>query len=192
MNKLGGRERIKTSKADAAFEAWGRATFAAVVPLVPAQMLTPAFLEDRKTVAPVLTRPDLATLGPSATAEFQSRLTQVENHFLADSPYINGDKLSVADIHVVWPLRSALLGLGLQDVPAFGREKFPKVWSLIDNLPTPVTGTIGSEDGVATILAEEYFETDLKISEDDPLDIPQGAAVTVESTEYGALHRDIS
>jgi glutathione S-transferase len=30
--------------------------------------------------------------------------------FLADGPYIGGDKLSVADIHVIWVLRWVLTG----------------------------------------------------------------------------------
>lgn len=188
LNKLGGRERIQRSQADQAFEAWGRTTFAAVIPLVPSQMLTPAFLEDRKTIAPVLMRPDLASLAPSATAEFRNRLAQVEHEFLASSPFINGDQLSVADIHVAWPLRSALLGLGLQNKPGFGRDAFPNVWNLIDSLPNPSAETLSSEEGLESILAADFFVKEQRVSEDDPLDIPQGSAVSVESTEYGHLH----
>lgn len=147
-------------------------------------MLTPAFLEDRKTIAPVLMRTDLASLAPSATAEFQSRLSQVEDQFIASSPFINGDKLSVADIHVAWPLRSALFGLGLQNKPGFGRSAFRKVWNLIDSLPDPSAETLDSEEGIASILEAEYFVKEQHVPEDDPLNIPQGSIVTVESTEY--------
>ena len=112
LNQLGGKNKVATSKADKAFEVWGNDTFASVLPLLPPQAVNdPTFSKDRATIFPIIAKPELLkSLEPTALSGLKSRLATVEEVFLADGPYIGGDKLSVADIHVVWVLRWVLIG----------------------------------------------------------------------------------
>jgi glutathione S-transferase len=112
LNQLGGKNKVPTSKADKAFEVWGNDTFSAVLPLLPPQAVNdPTFSKDRATIFPIIAKPELLkSLEPTALSGLKSRLATVEDVFLADGPYIGGDKLSVADVHVAWVIRWVLTG----------------------------------------------------------------------------------
>jgi glutathione S-transferase len=112
LNQLGGKDKIATSKADKAFEVWGNDTFQAVLPLLPPQALDDkTFVEDRASIFPLIAKPELIkSLEPTALSGLKSRLATVEDVFLADGPYIGGDKISVADVHVIWVIRWVLTG----------------------------------------------------------------------------------
>lgn len=185
LNKLGGKDRIQTSKADKAFELWGSDTFKSVMPLLPQQALTPAFVKDRETIFPLLKTPEvLASLEPTALADLKSRLVWVEDVLLADSPFIGGDKLSVADIHVIWALRWVLQDLGAEKRYAgLGEDAFPKVWKLIASLPKPSGQKASGESAVQAIKQAELLSSSVSVMKDDPLGIAQGTPVVVESAE---------
>jgi glutathione S-transferase len=112
LNQLGGKDKIVTSKADKAFEVWGHDTFKSVLPLLPPQALDDkTFVEDRATIFPLIAQPEVVkSLELPALGELKSRLSTVEDVFLADGPYIGGDKISVADVHVIWVIRWVLTG----------------------------------------------------------------------------------
>ena len=107
LNNLGAASKIQTTAADAAFEVWGNETFKSVLPLLPPQATqSEAFVKDRESIFPIIGKAEvLKSLEPIALAELKSRLRTVEEVFLRDGPFIGGQKLSMADVHVVWVLR---------------------------------------------------------------------------------------
>ena len=107
----------------------------------------------------------------------------VENTLLAKSPYIGGDKLSVADIHVIWGIRWGLNDLGAKNNPGVGKESFPKLWKLIESLPEAKPETMSSEDAIKTIEGAGYFAKAGGVMDGDPLGISAGTPVTIESLE---------
>ncbi|KAI7104741.1 hypothetical protein KC352_g37231, partial [Hortaea werneckii] len=52
---------LVTSPADKAYEDWGIDTFKLAVFIIPQAAITPGFLNDRKTIFPMLERPDFAS-----------------------------------------------------------------------------------------------------------------------------------
>lgn len=148
-------------------------------------MLTEGFVKDREAIFPFLTRPDLKTLRPSAVAQFRARLKQVEEEFLAGSkgPFIGGEEISVADVHVVWPLRWAFSSLGLGEKEGCGKDSFPKVWKLIESLPEAKPEVLSTETVKEKILGSGYSAKELDVPQGDPYEIAKGTAVTVESFE---------
>jgi glutathione S-transferase len=113
LNVLGASSKIETTPADAAYEVWGNETFKSVLPLLPPQATqSEAFVKDRESIFPIIGKLEvLKSLEPIALAELKSRLKTVEEVFLAKGPYIGGEKLSMADVHVVWVLRWVLQGM---------------------------------------------------------------------------------
>lgn len=190
LKQLGGAGKIQTSKADKAFEVWGNETFKAIMPLLPEQALTPGFVKDRETIFPLLTKPELLkAMQPGALGDLKSRLAHVEEVLLADSPYVGGETLSVADIHVIWALRWVLLDLGaVKRFSGLGKDVYPKVWRLIESLPKPKGEKTDKETAIPAVLKAELSSPNVSVGKDDPLQIAQGAAVTVESAEYVFFH----
>jgi glutathione S-transferase len=113
LNRLGAAKKIETTPADAAYEVWGNETFKSVLPLLPPQATqSEAFVKDRESIFPIIGKAVvLKSLEPIALAELKSRLKTVEEVFLRDGPYIGGERLSMADVHVVWVLRWVLQGM---------------------------------------------------------------------------------
>lgn len=185
LNQLGGKDKIQTSKADKAYETWGNDTFKSIMPLLPEQAMTPGFVKDRETIFPLLAKPQLLkSLQPTALAELKSRLSHVEDVLLADSQYIGGDKLSVADIHVIWALRWVLLDLGAaKRFSGLDKQAYPKVWRLIESLPKPNGEKASKDTAIPAILKADLSRPSVSVSKDDPLGIAQGAAVVVESAD---------
>lgn len=181
LSKLGGS--LPTSPSDAAFQDWGNVVFQGVIATIPQTALEPGFVNDRASIFPAIKRPDFASLRPSALAEFRTRCRQVEEVFLADGPFVGGERLSVADVHVVWVLRWALRDLGVAREPGFGKESFPKMWRLIEGLPEPRPEVLGSEEAIEAVRNGGDGATGIEIDGMDPLGIEKGAQVTVESSE---------
>lgn len=183
LNKLA-KASIPSSPADKAWESWGYETFVAVLTLAPDAVVdNKDFVKDRETIFPVLGRPDYKTLRPSGLAEFISRLSFVENEVLAKSPFVSGDKLGVADLHVVFGIRWAMYDLGVQGEKSVGKDAFPKVWKLIESLPEVKAETIGSEEAISAVKKADLSVKDVRVDASDPTGIASGTNVTVESTE---------
>lgn len=182
LKKLGGN--LPTSPADAAFQDWGNATFQGVIATIPAAKLEPGFVADRASIFPAVKRPDFASLRPSALAEFRARCTQVEEQFLGHGgTFIGGEQLSLADVHVVWVLRWALMSLGVAMEPGFGKEDFPRMWRLLGALPEAAPEVLGSEEAIEAVKDGEDAASGFEVDGKDPLGIEAGAMVTVESSE---------
>jgi glutathione S-transferase len=75
----------------------------------------------------VLSRPDYATLRPSALSELRASLDIVEQDFLNGKLWITGDTLSLSDLHVVWVVRWALQDLGIGKIRGFTEEDLPNI-----------------------------------------------------------------
>jgi glutathione S-transferase len=154
---------------------------------VPHELNSPAFVKDRQTIYPFLARSDFTTLRESGIADLYSRLDYLENVALADSAYIGGDRLSVADIHAIWGVRWDLHGLesnppGLGAKESIlGKEEFPKVWRLLESLPLPQPKMISFEEAKAKIFGSEYFSKAESVWEKEPTGIKAGTEVTVDS-----------
>jgi glutathione S-transferase len=115
-------------------------------------------------------------------------MSHLEETVLRDSPYIGGEKLSVADIHAIWGVRwdlhseeSQPPGLGAGTEPAVSRDKFPKVWRLIDSLPASHGKTIPFEVAKNKIEASSYTSDVEGVQEGEPTGIKAGTQVTVDS-----------
>lgn len=176
---------LVTSPADKAYEDWGIDTFKLAVFIIPQAAITPGFLNDRKTIFPMLERPDFASLRPSSLAAFRQRCRVVEDVYLANGgPFINGDKLGVADIHVIFGIKWALVDLGVAQEPGLGKQDLPKTWKLIESLPEIKPEVVGSEETIKTIKSASYSaDGPTSTMANDPTGIQVGSAVTVESLE---------
>lgn len=154
--------------------------------MIPMSFLTEGFVKDREAIFPFLKRPDISTLRPSAVAQFRSRLRQVEEEFLGKSsgPFMNGSQISMADIHVVWPLRWALSNFGLGDKEGCGKGDFPKVYRMIESLPEAKPEVLGAEKTQEAIRGAEYSaKGKLELEKGDAYGIAEGTMVNVESFE---------
>lgn len=125
---LGG---LPTSSADHAYEFFGNHVFYQGLSCIPPSLFTEDFIKDRAPIFPILARKDFGTLGPSGKAEFKTHLEIIERDFLAKaSPFINGSKPALADIHLIWVVSWMMSSLGLAEVPGCGKDKLPKIWKL--------------------------------------------------------------
>lgn len=114
----------------------------------------------------------------------------LEHKVLANGSYIGGSKLSVADINAIWGVRWALNpmdgsppGLGASNEPGLSKSDYPKVWRLIESLPTPTAKTISAEEAKNKIEGSSYTSELKGIIEGDPTGLKAGTKVTVDSLE---------
>jgi len=182
--------KIPTSPADKAYEAWGKEVFGDCLGLLPSEVLTKDFIKDRQEIFPSLARPDIKTLRPSSLANIRGRMEIIERQFLAGSggPFIGGSQLSLADIHVTWPIKMAL-GLGVSEEPGFGKEDFPKVYKLIENLPAFNPPVLSDEETHKAIRGASYTSQGAKgVAGNEPTGLKVGTPVSIESfdSEPGA------
>lgn len=182
--------KIRTSPFDSALEAWSNAVFASALSVIPQAALTPEFIKDRETVFPFLKRPDIGTLRPSGLAEWRSILGVVENEFLTAKPgtFINGDDISLADVHVAWVIRWALTALGLDKEEGFGKSYFPRIYKWVEALPQPRITVLENDLAVEQVLGAGYTAEPIGVDEKDPTGLKDGEEVSVENmdTEPGA------
>lgn len=177
---------IATSPADKAYEVWGNTVFQSALGAIPSAVLSDEFVKDRKTIFPMLTRPDYASLRPSSLATLKSQIKQIEEQFLAGSsgPFIAGEKISIADIHIIWPVRFAF-SIGVDKEPGFGKDAFPKVHRLIENLPSSTPPVLSAEETQKLIREASYTSPGpQEVAKDDPLNMAAGTDVTIEGAEY--------
>lgn len=127
---------------------------------------------------------------PSGVAQFQERLEFLEKTALSSGGYINGDKLSVADIHVIWGARWALNpmdggppGLGSSKEAGLGKEHFPKVWKLIESLPASNGQTVDAAEAAKKIQSASFTADKSGVAKGEPTGIQAGKQVTVDSLE---------
>jgi glutathione S-transferase len=109
----------------------------------------------------------------------------IERQFLAGSggPFIGGSQLSLADIHVTWPIKMAL-GLGVSEEPGFGKEDFPKVYKLIENLPAFNPPVLSDEETHNAIRGASYTSQGAKgVAGNEPTGLKVGTPVSIESFE---------
>jgi glutathione S-transferase len=187
VTKLAKLGAVITTPADKAYEAWGISAFREVCSgVLPVHNFPPEFIKDRQTIFPMLKRPDFSTLRPSALAGLKSRLREVEYGFLANSsgPFIGGEKVSLADMHVVFGIRWALKDLGAGKEPGFGKDEFPKVWRMIEGLPESRPEVLSAEQTHEKIRGAEYWaKGPTGVTEGDLLGIAAGTQVSIESFE---------
>ncbi|KAJ9500577.1 hypothetical protein H2202_003793 [Exophiala xenobiotica] len=178
---------LSKSPADQAYEAFGQRTFWVTLPLVPVPFLTKDFLEDREELFSCFNRPDYEQLRPSALAEFRQMLDIVENDFLAQGPWIGGNKCGVADINASWMIKMVLQTLEVEKEPGFGAADLPKVHAWIngfprhsaDNAPEQISGG----DAKRKLLDADYAAVEIGIDPLDPTRLTIGTAVTVEPND---------
>ena len=174
---------LPTSPADKAYEAWGNLVFQEVLSIIPKAALAPDFVKDRQTIFPIVKRPDFESLRPSGLAELKSRCAELENQFLTNGTFIGGDKISLADVHVVWAIRWAMNDLGAAQEPGLGKDAFPKLWKLIERLPPAKPPVVSSEEALKTINQGDYSSKALEVPKDDSIGISAGTQVSIESRE---------
>lgn len=177
--------KIPTSPADDAYNIWGSTVFSEILSLIPGEVLTDGFVKDRAPIFPFLLRPDIKTLRPSGVGQLRARMKQVEEKFLSHGgTFIGGDKLSMADIHAMWPISWVMNNLGAKDEPGLGKSNFPKVWKLIESLPSFGPSAISADEAAKTIISAQYSaDGPSSVQKGDPLDIPAGTMVNVENFE---------
>lgn len=179
-----GFEGLPTGAADRAYEAFADATFWDVLSVIPLEKLNEGFVKDRETIFPVLRRSDFKTLRPSSLGAFKATLDIVEKEFLGQGkPFIGGEKISLADIHVAWVIRWALQALGAGEVSGFGKADFPKVYQWVESLPKESEDMVSNEEATKIILGSQYSDAKLHVATDDPLGFPAGTAISIESTD---------
>ena len=78
----------------------------------------------------ILNSPNYSQLRPSALAEFRACLSIVENDFLGGCrKWINGDYISLSDIHVSWSVRWILQAFNVGSIDGFSKEDFPYTYA---------------------------------------------------------------
>jgi len=119
--------------------------------------MDPSFLKDRETIFPELSRPDHRKQRPSAIAEVRASLDIFEQQFLGnEKDWINGNQISLSDIHVAWVVRRLLQGF-VKDEPGIEKENFPNIFTWIDRLPQKEAEKISDDEGVKLLtLSVEY------------------------------------
>lgn len=129
---------LRASPADAAYDALGYRSFAALLPLVPAALLGPDAIADRAQTLPIFARKDYPELRPSAKAELRELMHGLERDVLgkghgqapAAGPWIGGHAdPGIADVHASWMIKWALETLEVGKEPGFGRDAWPRVWA---------------------------------------------------------------
>lgn len=183
--------KVRKSPFDAALEGWASGVFtSSALTIIPKQAQTPEFIKDRGTVFPILKRPDLPQLRPSGIAEWRVILNTVENEFLTAKPgtFIDGDEISLADIHVAWVIRFVLIALGLGNEPGFSKGYYPRVYKWLESLPEPRMTVVDNETVIQQVLGAGYSAEPVGVDEKDPTGLKAGDDVTVENldTEPGA------
>ena len=123
-------------------------------------------------------------------AQFKARLHEIETQFLSGSgPYINGSQISLADVHVFWPIRWTLQDLGLNKEPGIDAATYPKVFKLVDSLPKPAdvkaaAKSVTPEEAHKLVTGGQYTaKTATSVQDDGTYGIPAGTTVAVESFE---------
>ncbi|OJD29548.1 glutathione s-transferase [Diplodia corticola] len=177
-------QKVRAGRADKAFEAFAARFFENVIPAVPAKFSNPSFRRDRETIFPVLGRPDLESLRPSAVGGVVSMLGVIENEFLGGGgQYLGGDEPSMADVYVAPLVRWALQTIGLGDEAGMTKEDFPRVHSWVSRLPVVQPEAISALEAEVLILEAEYSEEKADVPQADPLGIAAGEEVSVESAD---------
>ena len=67
--------------------------------------------------------------------------------------------------------------------PNLGKDKFPKVWNLIDSLPFPEPTTLSSEEALKKIESSLLSAAQEGVLPDDPTGLKVGQQVTIDSLE---------
>ncbi|OCT49219.1 glutathione S-transferase [Cladophialophora carrionii] len=178
---------LAKSPADHAYEAFGYRTFWICLPLVPEKLMSEEFLKDRAELFSVFNRPDYKQLRPSALAEFRQTLDLVEKDFLAQGPWIGGEKCSIADIHASWMIKFVLQTLDVKNEPGFSERDFPKVHAWVNGLPLHTAENdaekISADEAKQAILSSAYAAKDTGIDSADPTGLQAGVRVVVGTTD---------
>jgi hypothetical protein len=134
--------------------------------------------------AAALDRSTLESDLSNSVAEFKSYLTVIEKRFLAnDRKYLEGDKLSMADIHVLWAVQATLDSLAVLELPNFSMSAFPKTQSWITRIPTPQPRTVSSNKAYELIMASGKVVTETGFDVNDALKLKKGELVAVDMAD---------
>ncbi|EMC95726.1 hypothetical protein BAUCODRAFT_123025 [Baudoinia panamericana UAMH 10762] len=187
MQHLAKAGAVPTSSADKAFQDWGNATFHAALGMIPSAALQDkAFVKDRASIFPKITRKDITELRPSALASFRARCKQVEDNFLPsmDGPFTHGKTVSLSEVHYMWSIRWGLMSLGAAKEAGFGKDAFPKLWKAIGSLPTATPEALSSDKTIEAIRGAGQPKMGPKgVMADDPLNLAAGTPISIESED---------
>ncbi|KAK3680049.1 hypothetical protein LTR78_000426 [Recurvomyces mirabilis] len=189
MQQLLGSKGLKKAASDRAWEAWGYRTFWICLPCVPAELITEDLGKDRKDLFPVFARKDFATLRQNGLSELRSLLDTAEHEFLSgNKPYINGQDLSLADIHANWMIKWAFATIGVAKEAGFDKSSYPKTHAWCEATPThddeiQKDAFLSAEEASKQILGSEYALSDIGVDSTDPLGFKGGEDVAIEMTD---------
>lgn len=71
----------------------------------------------------------------------------------------------------------------MQRFPGLDKAAFPKVWNLIESLPTPKYETLDRDAAIKTIKEAKLSSPSVSVLKNEPLGLAQDAAVVVDSAE---------
>jgi hypothetical protein len=117
-------------------------------------------------------------------AEFKSYLTVIEKKFLANGrKYLEGEKLSMADIHVLWAVQATLDSLAILELPDFSMSAFPNTQSWITRIPMPQPKTVPSSEAFELIITSERRVAETEFDVNDALKLKKGDLVAVDMAD---------
>lgn len=180
---------LKTSSADAAWEAFGYRAIWVAMPIIPAALITEEIRRDREDLFGIVNRGDLGTLRLNALGKFKSVVDLLEGEGLGqgEGPWIGGEVCPVADIHAIWVVKRAFETLGVGSKLGFGREEFPRVWRWIEGLPVHDeehnAEKIGMEEAHERVLRSEYAAEEIGVDAVDATGLKYGMIVNVTTTD---------
>ena len=122
-----------------------------------------------------LDRPTLGSDMSNSLAEFKAYLKVLEgDHLKDDEPFLEGENLSMADIHVAWAVQATFEALEILQMRDFDKNAFPKTQAWIQRLPVPQPKTISMREAAEHINSAEDARAILEVDRNDPTNLERG------------------
>ncbi|KAL2075248.1 hypothetical protein VTL71DRAFT_191 [Oculimacula yallundae] len=187
IDVLGALGSLPSDPAAKAFEVFASSLFQVALRIAPPTLLEPSFVKDRKDIFPILGEKNYASLRPSALADLRASLEVIEREFLGrGTAFITGDKISWSDVQVAWVVKWILEGFGINREAGFEKKDFPKVYHWLASMPSRQAEKISDDQAVEAITSGNYFVQETSPVSNDPLRLPIGEKVTIETTDSTA------
>ena len=101
--------------------------------------------------------------------------------------FVNGEELTLADLHSMWMIKWALQTLGVDKEPGMGKEDFPRVWRWIEGLKKHDEAgdapQVSKEEAMKTLLSGQHAQKDIGVDGTDPTGLKEGQQVTVGTSD---------
>jgi glutathione S-transferase len=166
----------------------------------------PLWLEDRAEMSGRKWDAGVMAAGrPEAMAHMRMHFDFVERGLMGDGRewVLGGGKLSLADVHAIWPFDWALQPYMVGGLPedVISEKVFPKTWAWVRRFNEAYREAVGRNGSPQVLSAEEtvrriegagYFEDEGVVDPADPLRLEKGQIVDVFPTDMasGFAHRD--